>query len=183
MASFARVLVGIAVLLSACAGSTSSAQSDCEAHGGVYHSERDECFGADPTTSPEPAEPTPSPTADPGAIASEYADHIVSARDELLEVMDAITTENLYLTYSSMLSWAEEELVWLDQQPELDCLDSSHSQYRAALRATEDFAESARDAVAAADLVTLEMLNSQAYELGVGIGSSANDAVGAAINC
>ena len=60
-----RVLVVLCLLLSACAATELTEQQDCEQRGGVYHEEREECFGV--TTS----EPDASATPDQEKIACE----------------------------------------------------------------------------------------------------------------
>lgn len=182
-----RALAGVFMLLTACSAQTASVQAECEAQGGVYHEEREECFGADGAESLAAAtgtvEPTPSPTTDTGSVAREYAEHVAGARDDFLEIFTSGSEADLYVTFTSAVSFAEEELAWLEEQPDIACLDDAHRTYRAALRSTLDFAQSARDAVTSADLVTLEMLSDQAYEIGVSIGDAAEDAVGAGISC
>lgn len=61
-----RLVIGLVAVLTACAPSSLSALEECESQGGVYHENREECFGADG------ADDAPAPTnGDPETSATE----------------------------------------------------------------------------------------------------------------
>lgn len=69
-----RPVLCLCLLLAACSPQGLTGQQECEDRGGVYHEEREECFGADEvgaaSTDPSPTatvtpQPTPSPTPRP----------------------------------------------------------------------------------------------------------------------
>ena len=94
-----RALIAALVLLTACSSPTASGQADCEARGGVYHPEREECFGAEETsdasadnTPSEPtAEPTTPPTPRPTRRPTPRPTPTAVAREELLLVEQGFT--------------------------------------------------------------------------------------------
>lgn len=75
-----RTVLCLCLLLAACSSETPTAQQECESQGGVFHEEREECFGVDespkasaersvdatPEATPRPTpRPTPQPTPTP----------------------------------------------------------------------------------------------------------------------